>query len=59
MVNTSSCVKPCSGLIVTGFSKSDVTTDNLEAMKMVLSSVFEDYNRYKKVGNASDFGKNK
>ena len=58
MVNTSSCVKPCSGLIVTGFTKYEVTKDNLEAIKMVLSSVFDDYNRYKKVGNVPDFGKN-
>ena len=41
-VNTSSCLKPCSGLIVTSFSKSAQNT-NLADMY----TTFQDYDRYK------------
>ena len=42
-VNTSSCLKPCSGLIVTSFFKSAQNT-NLADM----SQIFKDYNTFKK-----------
>ena len=42
-VNTSSCLKPCSGLIVTSFSKSAQNT-NLADMSLIL----KDYDTFKK-----------
>ena len=51
-VNTSICMKPCSGLIVTGVSKYELKENNVEEIKTVFSSVFEDYNKYKKIQNA-------
>ena len=44
IVNTSSCLKTCSGLIVTSFFKSENKYD-LET----LFPIFGDYNRFKKV----------
>ena len=43
-VDTSSCLKPCSGLIVTSFVKSKLEKD-LET----LFPIFGEYNQYKKV----------
>ena len=43
-VNYSNCVKPCSGLVVTGYSKTG-KIKNLED----LFPVFEDYNNFKKI----------
>ena len=43
-VDTSSCLKPCSGLIVTSFAKSELKKD-LET----LFPIFRDYNLYKRV----------
>ena len=43
-VDTSSCLKSCSGLIVTSFAKSELKTD-LET----LFPIFKEYNKYKKV----------
>ena len=43
-VDTSSCLKPCSGLIVTSFYKSELKKD-LET----LFPIFGEYNNYKKV----------
>ena len=43
-VDTSSCLKPCSGLIVTSFSKTDKNND-LEN----LFPVFTDYNNFKRI----------
>ena len=42
--NYSNCVKPCSGLVVTGYSKTG-EIKNLED----LFPVFEDYNNFKKI----------
>ena len=43
-VDSSSCLKPCSGLIVTSFYKSKLE-NNLET----LFPIFGEYNQYKKV----------
>ena len=43
-VDTSSCLKPCSGLVVTSFAKSELKTD-LEALFPILG----DYSTYKKL----------
>ena len=51
-MNTSICVKPCSGLIVTGVSKTELKENNVKEIQTVFSSVFEDYNKYKKIQNA-------
>ena len=43
-VDTSSCLKPCSGLIVTSFYKSKLEND-----LQTLFPIFGQYKRYKKV----------
>ena len=43
-VTTSSCLKPCSGFIINGFSKSDMT----KSLENVFP-VFESYDNYKKI----------
>ena len=54
-VTTSSCFKPCSGFIINGFSKSDMT----KSLENVFP-VFESYDAYKKITSfpTSDNGKN-
>ena len=44
VVNNSGCLKPCSGLIVTSFSKSNLNKD-LEEMQALSKA----YNNYKKI----------
>ena len=53
-VTTSSCLKPCSGFIINGFSKSDMT----KSLENVFP-VFESYDDYKKITPfpSSDKGK--
>ena len=44
-VDTSGCLKPCSGLIVTSFSKSIQSSSG--SMEDPLSIIKEDYDKYK------------
>ena len=44
-VDTSDCLEPCSGLIVTSFSKSRSLSESIED----LTSIKEDYEKYKYV----------
>ena len=41
MFDTSSCITPCSGLIVTSFSRNDLLND--------LEDMFPEYNNYKNI----------
>ena len=47
IVDTSECLKPCSGLIVSSFSKHIPHQDNeiIENLHLIM----RDYNRYKKI----------
>ena len=43
-IDSSSCLKPCSGLIVTSFSKTAVTKGSKN-----LDPILNDYNKYKTI----------
>ena len=51
-VDTSSCLKPCSGLIVTSLSKSDEAKE----METLYPILIQPYNQYKKITKAPTDG---